>query len=546
MPAPHLDTPLFLFGLTTGVALTAASVFLINNYTASRAQRALAAAAADAVLAQQQLEREGGELASPSSKLSPYLAAVAPTAGAGAPTPNGDLPALRRQSWSVPSFVAADGTLPKLEMEFTVSSKKLQKMVRHMVNEMRKGLEADGHMLKMIPSYVVTRPQGDEVGQYLALDLGGSNFRVCMIELRGQGQTAIRQAKHVVSDELKTGSGEQLFDFFATCIGDFLKSLGMNPREKRSLGFTFSFPVSQNAINHGELMQWNKGFSASGVLHKDVVVLLNKALIKANINIHVTALVNDTVGTLVSHAYRDPQTYVGVILGTGTNAAYVERISAIPKWTGDKKVAEMVINTEWGAYDEASILPITSYDNALDRASSNPRLQIFEKMISGMYLGEIVRYVLIDLISTGELFRGNSTPKIQTPYAFDTAYMSRIERDHSLELSDTKAVLENLLDVHNTTVQDRRIVKHVCELIGIRAARLSAAGVAAIVTKMKRLDACTVAIDGSVFEHYPHFANRMRDALRELLGIMAENIVLEQARDGSGQGAALIAALHSK
>jgi hypothetical protein len=37
----------------------------------------------------------------------------------------------------------------------------------------------------------------------------------------------------------------------------------------------------------------------------------------------------------------------------------------------------------------------------------------------------------------------------------------------------------------------------------------------------------------------------MRDALFELLGYTAENIVLEQARDGSGQGAAIIAALHS-
>jgi hexokinase len=51
-----------------------------------------------------------------------------------------------------------------------------------------------------------------------------------------------------------------------------------------------------------------------------------------------------------------------------------------------------------------------------------------------------------------------------------------------------------------------------------------------------------VALDGSLYEHYPHYGNRMRDALRELLGMAADNIVLEQARDGSGQGAALIAA----
>jgi hypothetical protein len=72
------------------------------------------------------------------------------------------------------------------------------------------------------------------------------------------------------------------------------------------------------------------------------------------------------------------------------------------------------------------------------------------------------------------------------------------------------------------------IVRTVCELVGKRAARLSAAGVAAIVTKINRLDGCTVAVDGSLFELYPHFANRMRDALRELLGMSSENVVLEQ------------------
>ena len=118
------------------------------------------------------------------------------------------------------------------------------------------------------------------------------------------------------------------------------------------------------------------------------------------------------------------------------------------------------------------------------------------------------------------------------------------KRDHSLSLADTKQLFEDVFDVTESTLEDRRIIKHVCELVGTRAARLSAAGIAALVTKINRLDACTVAIDGSDFEHYPHFGNRMRDALHELLGITAENIVLEQARDGSGQGAALIAALH--
>lgn len=55
-------------------------------------------------------------------------------------------------------------------------------------------------------------------------------------------------------------------------------------------------------------------------------------------------------------------------------------------------------------------------------------LQLFEKMISGLYLGEITRLVCIDLIKKGQLFGGHLSSKFDTKHSFDTAYMSRIER----------------------------------------------------------------------------------------------------------------------
>lgn len=249
---------------------------------------------------------------------------------------------------------------------------------------------------------------------------------------------------------------------------------------------------------------------------------------------------------LILDAYSDPQTYIAVILGTGTNAAYVEKIDQVTKWKGHGKEGLVVINTEWGNYGSGdnAALTITKWDRTLDRESSNAKKQILEKMISGLYLGEVCRLVLNDLIRVGEIFEGRGL--IEKKGTFLTEFMARCERDHSQNLSDVKLLFEEVLKVPLTTLKDREKVKHVCELVGIRAARLSAAGIAAIVTQMNRLDGCTVAIDGSVFEHYPHFGNRMRDALHELLGIMAENVVLEQARDGSGIGAGLVALLHQE
>lgn len=96
--------------------------------------------------------------------------------------------------------------------------------------------------------------------------------------------------------------------------------------------------------------------------------------------------------------------------------------------------------------------------------------------------------VLVDLIYSGELFHGLNTALLSEPYRFETQFMSRIERDHSGDLSDCQAVLEDLFGIVGSTCKDRQSVKRVCEVIGIRAARLCAAAIAAVVGKMNKLN----------------------------------------------------------
>lgn len=55
----------------------------------------------------------------------------------------------------------------------------------------------------------------------------------------------------------------------------------------------------------------------------------------------------------------------------------------------------------------------------------------YEKMISGEYLGEIVRLALKSLIKCGDpgsLFSGKSSTKFDEPKKFETAYASDIEK----------------------------------------------------------------------------------------------------------------------
>ena len=65
--------------------------------------------------------------------------------------------------------------------------------------------------------------------------------------------------------------------------------------------------------------------------------------------IKLTALINDTTGTLIASHYVDPKTKIAVIFGTGCNAAYMEQVADIKKIKnlGIDNDAQMAINCEW-------------------------------------------------------------------------------------------------------------------------------------------------------------------------------------------------------
>lgn len=68
------------------------------------------------------------------------------------------------------------------------------------------------------------------------------------------------------------------------------------------------------------------------------------------------------------------------------------------------------------------------WDWGLSPVGTHTRSCRFEKMISGMYLGEIVRHILLHLTSLGVLFRGQQMQRLQTRDIFKTKFLSEIER----------------------------------------------------------------------------------------------------------------------
>lgn len=110
----------------------------------------------------------------------------------------------------------------------------------------------------------------------------------------------------------------------------------------------------------------------------------------------------------MSCAWKDERCRIGLILGTGTNACYLEEVKDIHTINQEDFVRQkhMVINTEWGAFGDNGELDFirTKWDRKVDEFSVNPGKQIFEKMISGMYMGELIRQVLVDLIKDDLIF----------------------------------------------------------------------------------------------------------------------------------------------
>ncbi|KAI7096120.1 Hexokinase, partial [Hortaea werneckii] len=231
-------------------------------------------------------------------------------------------------------------------------------------------------------------------------------------------------------------------------------------------------------------------------------------------------------------AYTDREMRLGCIFGTGCNGAYMEHCGEIPKLEHMNlpKDQEIAINCEWGAFDnEHKILPRTPYDVIVDKDSPRPGQQAFEKMIAGLYLGELFRLVLVDLHENPKvkIFEGQDIAALRKPYSLDSSFLSDIENDPFENLQETHDKFLNQLKL-KCSRPELELVRRLAELIGTRSARLSACGVAAV-CKKKGYKTAHVGADGSVFNKYPHFKARGAQALKEILD-------WETGRDGKPLG----------
>ncbi|XP_045490533.1 hexokinase type 2 isoform X2 [Pieris rapae] len=427
---------------------------------------------------------------------------------------------------------------------FHMSDKQIREIMNRLHNDLIKGLGKDTHansIVKCWITYIQDLPNGKERGKFLALDLGGTNFRVLIINL-GENHFDMKSKIYAIPTHIMTGTGVALFDHIAECLANFMKENDVY-KERLALGFTFSFPLKQLGLTKGLLQRWTKGFSCSGVVGEDVVQGLKDAIARrGDLKLSVMGILNDATGTLMSCAFKNPHCRIGIIIGTGSNACYVEKTENCEIFDGEPGKSELLINTEWGAFGDDGTLDFvrTEFDREVDTKSINPGKQIQEKMISGMYMGELVRLALVKYTRMGLLFGGRGSDLLFQRGSFYTKYVSEIESDKPGDFTSCMDVLEEL-GLSHATEADMASVRHVCECVSRRAAHLVSAGIATLLNKMNE-PRVTVGIDGSVYRFHPHFHTLMCEKIAQLVrpGIQFDLMLSE---DGSGRGAALVAAV---
>ena len=430
--------------------------------------------------------------------------------------------------------------LQELTTKFNISPEQITTIAHAFHLTMLDALGGKPSPLKMLPSYV-GKPSQHEMGTFLALDFGGTNVRVLLAELLGQGKFTVHNQ---VSKRLKDtdahynyisnqSTAEELFDFIASQIGTVIK-----PNTHYSLGHTFSFATHQTGLNTGTFIHWSKEIETTGMKDKDINQLLTEALLRKNITtVMPTAIINDTVGALLAASYMDQTTDIGSICGTGHNTAYLEPNSPITN-------SPMIINIESGNFNQ---LPITPYDVELDKMSEKPGEQWLEKMVSGHYIGEIVRIIACHSFADGLLSSSPDKKILERPYLFNGAHLSLFHEDCTEDLSLIARCLEETLHITGSSLEDRTFLKAIGALICTRSARLVAATYVGIINHIDPdlKNRHNIAIDGSLYEKMPGYGEEIQATLTKALGDKGSMVTTSLIKDGSGIGATIATAIAS-
>ncbi|KAM0247344.1 hypothetical protein ACHAQJ_009901 [Trichoderma viride] len=436
----------------------------------------------------------------------------------------------------------------------------------------------------MLPSYSHQLPSGSECGQYLALDVGGSTLRVALVELRGREKGSenateiVSMQNYRITRDIKDLEGMAFFEWMAARITETIQTTLNREHSAENplpVSMAWSFPIDQTSLGGGRLAAMGKGFLAdTGLVGQDIGDIVKTACKNQNLHVELKAILNDSSACLLSRAYSHSSTRFGLILGTGINIAAYLPVSSISRTKFGERPAgwfdeasHVIVNTELGMFG-SKILPLTRWDRQLLKEHPRPDFQPLEYITGGMYLGEIVRLILVEAIQTTGLLGGVVPPSMTEIYSLGTETISTIEGDTTTDLSEAISCFSgNHPSTHIPSVIDMSAIKAIASFVSVRSSALIASAVYAlwdireegdqtllstlpessplrsVLEEDIKMEKTTVAFNGSVIERYPGYLTSCQRYINELLESkssgQSKSIELVSAKESSLTGAAV-------
>lgn len=280
----------------------------------------------------------------------------------------------------------------------------MEKTCQIFLKEMERGLAAEQSSLAMLPTYIEIERQIPLNKPVIVMDAGGTNFRVATVSFDQDGKSNIENFKLFPMPGVKQQvSKDEFFNIMAGYLDEIID-------KSANIGFCFSYPIEIFPNKDGKVLYFSKEIKADEVAGNMIGQNLNAAISSSgNADKKHIILLNDTVATLLA-GRADVKgisfdTYIGFILGTGTNCSYIDLNKNITKAKDLDLTKSQIINVESGGFGKA---PQGKIDKDFDQSSNCPGMYTFEKMISGAYLGPLCLWTVRTAAKDGLLSKDSS------------------------------------------------------------------------------------------------------------------------------------------
>ena len=273
---------------------------------------------------------------------------------------------------------------------FKLDNEQLKAIVCSFRDKTEEGLKTENAEIQCIPTFIAPKTTHIK-GKSLVLDLGGTNYRVAIVDFDKATPTVHPNNGWKKDMSIMKSVGytrEELFKELADMI------IGIKREEEMPIGYCFSYPAESVPGGDAKLLRWTKGVDIKEMVREFIGKPLLDYLNERNkIKFTGIKVVNDTIASLFAGLTDNSyDAYIGLIVGTGTNMATFIPADKIEKLDQSCNAHGLIpVNLESGNFHPPFL---TAVDDTVDAISGNPGKQRFEKAVSGMYLGDILKTAL--------------------------------------------------------------------------------------------------------------------------------------------------------